>query len=237
MTEQLSLELVQPLRYSSSAFFVHTGVEDAVRTVTTLSGKRNFSITYIRGEKCSGKTHLGVYLVGRHQERNGRARLISGSSLVSWFSEELPGTPIHPWELVVIDDADLCLGEGMCQGILVDLIERISRQKGSLVLIGGADPEAIPTSPQLRSRLNAGLYLAVGGPKETELDPLLDLITKQRGLQLSESKRAYVLKRVERTIPALVNCVERVEDSSFLGDASTSFHKLSDALTVESSES
>jgi chromosomal replication initiation ATPase DnaA len=139
--------------------------------------------------------------------------------------------------LVVIDDADLCLGEGVCQGMLVDLIERISRQKGILVLIGAADPEAIPTSPQLRSRLNAGLYLAIGGPKEAELDPLLDLITKQRGLQLSESKRAYVLKRVERTIPALVDCVERVEDGASLGDASTSFHKLSEALTGESSES
>lgn len=233
MTEQLSLELVQPLRYSSSAFFVHTGVGDIVRTVATLSDKRRFSVTYIRGERCSGKTHLGVYLVGRHQERNGRARLIAGSSLATWFSEELPGAPIQAWELVVIDDSDLCLGEGVCQGMLVDLIERISRQKGSLVLIGTADPEAIPTSPQLRSRLNAGLYLAIGGPKETELDPLLDLITKQRGLQLSESKRAYVLKRVERTIPALVDCVERVEDGASVGDASTSFLKLSEALTVE----
>jgi DnaA family protein len=156
--------------------------------------------------------------------------------LAAWFSEELPGAPIHPWELVVIDDADLCLGEGGCQGILVDLIERISRQKGSLVLIGAADPEAIATSPQLRSRLNAGLYLAIEGPKEKELDPLLDVIAKQRGLQLSESKRAYLLKRVERTIPALVTCVERVEDGASLGDASTSFHKLSEALTVEPSE-
>lgn len=237
MTEQLSLELVQPLRYSSSAFFVHTGVEGVVRTVTTLSSKRTFSITYIRGEKYSGKTHLGVYLAGKHQERNGRARLIAGSGLARWFSEELPGAPIQAWELVVIDDAHLCLSEGMCQGMLVDLIERISRQKGSLVLIGAADPEAIPTSPQLRSRLNAGLHLAIAGPKEAELDPLLDLITKQRGLQLTESKRAYVLKRVERTIPALVDCVERVEDGASLGDASTSFHKLSEALTGEAFES
>jgi chromosomal replication initiation ATPase DnaA len=236
MTEQLTLELVQPLRYSSSAFLVHAGVREVVRTVTMLSGKRAFSMTYIRGERCSGKTHLGVYLAGKHQERNGRARLIAGSSLVRWFSEELPGAPIHPWELIVIDDGDVCLGESVCQGIMVDLIERIARQKGNLVLVGEADPEAITTSPQLRSRLNAGLHLVIGGPIEEELDPLLDFITKQRGLQFSESKRAYVLKRVERTIPALVDCVERVEDGASQGDASTSFHKLSEALTVEPSE-
>ena len=236
MIEQLPLGLVQPLRYSSSAFLVHAGVSEVVRTVTTLASTRAFSITYIQGGACSGKTHLGVYLAGKHHERNGRARLIAGGEFARWFSEELRGAPIQAWELVVIDDADLCLGEGACQGMLVDLIERIARQKGSLVLIGAADPEAIATSSQLRSRLNAGLHLALGGPKEEELDRVLDLITKQRGLQLSEPKRAYILKRVERTIPALVGCVERVEEGASQGDASTSFDKLSEALTGGSSE-
>ncbi len=232
MTEQLSLELLQPLRYSSSAFFVHTGVSEVVRTMMALAGKRTFSMTYIRGERCSGKTHIGVHLAGKYQDRNGRARLVAGVSLAKWFSDELPGAPIHPWELVVVDDADRCLSTATCQGILVDLIERVARQKGAVLLLGSADPETIQTSPQLRSRLNAGLYLTLGGPKEMDLDPLLDLITKQRGLQLSEAKRAYILKRVERTIPALVDCVERVEDGACFGDASTSFHKLSEALMV-----
>jgi len=211
MTEQLALGLVQPLRYSSSEFLAHAGVSQVIDTVMKLSGTRSFSITYIQGEKGCGKTHLAVHLIGRYQERKGWARLVVGGSFATWFSEELSNVAIRPWELIVIDEADRCLGDEGCHGMLVDLIERIARQKGSLVLLGSPNPQSITTSPQLTSRLNAGLHLLIGDTPEEDLDDLLELITKQRGLQLTPAKRAYVLKRIKRSIPALVECIESLE--------------------------
>jgi DnaA family protein len=211
MTEQLALDLVHSLRYSSSEFLVHAGVSEVIETVMTLLVKRSFSITYIQGEKGCGKTHLAVHLAGRYQERKGWARLVMGGSFVKWFSEELPKLAIRPWELVIVDDADSCLSDEDCHGMLVDLVERVARQKGSLVLLGATNPQSIATSPQLVSRLNAGLHLLMGDTREEDLNSLLECITKQRGLQLTPTKRAYVLKRVKRNIPALVECIESLE--------------------------
>ena len=59
------------------------------------------------------------------------------------------------------------------------------------------------------------------------------MITKQRGLKLTEGKRSYILRRVPRVIPALVECIERLEEGNDFTEASTSFHLLSEALTLE----
>jgi chromosomal replication initiation ATPase DnaA len=82
--------------------------------------------------------------------------------------------------------------------------------------------------------LNSGLHLILEGPADAELDTLLNFITKQRGLQLSDSKRAYILRRVSRTLPALVECVEKVEDTGDFSSLSTSFTVLADAVSQES---
>jgi chromosomal replication initiation ATPase DnaA len=72
------------------------------------------------------------------------------------------------------------------------------------------------------------------GPADAELDSLLNLITKQRGLQLSDSKRTYILRRVSRTLPALVECVEKVEETGDFSSSRTSYTVLADALSQES---
>jgi hypothetical protein len=71
------------------------------------------------------------------------------------------------------------------------------------------------------------------GPADAELDSLLNFITKQRGLHLSDSKRAYLLRRVSRTLPALVECVEKVEETGDFSSSSTSFTVLADAVSNE----
>jgi chromosomal replication initiation ATPase DnaA len=112
----------------------------------------------------------------------------------------------------------------------VDVVERLANADGTLVLLGSKLPEQIACAPQCKSRLSAGLHVAIGSPQDADLDTLLDLITKQRGLQLKESKRSYLLRRVTRTLPALVECVDKLDEGTELGSSSTSFQALSGAL-------
>jgi DnaA family protein len=249
MAEQLSLELEQPLRYSSASFLLHSGVSEVVRSVNTLLALQSMPLLYIQGEPQSGKTHVGVYLAGRHVESvqgrgavdgppGGGARMVAAPDFVTWFSEVLPQEPIGFGELVVIDDADLLLqrhsavagSEVDVAGSFVDLCERVARAKGVLLLLGSVPLDAWNVLPQIASRLKAGLSFVIGDPQESELDGLLDAIAKQRGLKLSETKRQFIMRRVPRSLGALVECVERVQRFGIDALPSTSYQKLSDAV-------
>lgn len=237
MSAQLPLQLSHSIRYSSLDFLEHAGVSEVVATVLAIAAhKRKFSLIYLQGEKLSGKTHTGVYIVGRVQELARNARLLRGPDLGEWFVDELPTNPFRAGELCVIDDADIFLENAQSQGqagLFVDIVERLAHANGTLVLLGTTTPDKITTSSQAQSRIGAGMHLVLGNPVEADLNQLLHMITKQRGLQLTEGKCAYILRRVPRVIPALVECIERLEEGNDFTEASTSFHLLSEALTVE----
>ena len=231
MKSQLSLSLSHDLRYSSALFLEHAGTVEPVNMVFALAQQRGFSLVYIAGGGGTGKTHLGVYLVGKLRREQARdARFVSSEDLRSWYSEELPAHPFQGGEVLIIDDADRVLegphGEANV-GIFVDIVERLANADGMIVLLGASQPEKLRCSSHAKSRIEAGLHILLGDPKEEDLDTLLDRMTKQRGLQLKESKRSYLLRRVTRTIPALVECLNRLEEGGDWSDSSTTFTALS----------
>ena len=234
MSAQLSLTLSQSIAYSSASFVEHAGVRDVVSTVRLLASQRGFSLVYIMGAHGAGKTHLGVFLAGMLQAEQGRdVRLVHASDLAEWFTEELSEHPFVGGEVLILDDADAfleqALGNGQ-SGIFVDVVERLANADGCLVLFGTARADRLVCSPQAKSRIESGLHMILGNPEDGDLDGLLDRITKQRGLLLKESKRSYILRRVPRTLPALVECVERLEEGSDFSSASTSYQNLSGAV-------
>lgn len=236
MVAQLPLQLVQPLRYSSSAYLVHRGVSDVIASLEALAYQRVFSLAYVQGAAKCGKTHLGVFLVGHLQAKGKPARMVSREELAEWYATEFRSAPLGRGETVVLDDGDLTLEEisvSNQSGIFMDLTEKLIQMDGTLVIMGAAAPELLSCTKQIRSRLDSGVHLGLKGPAEEELDALLNLITKQRGLQLSESKRGYILRRVSRTLPALVECVERVEEPREVSSTRTSFNVLADAVSQE----
>lgn len=234
MAAQIPLKLEQSLRYSSAMFVLHAGVRSVVHAVMTLSRKKIFSSVYIQGAQATGKTHLGVYLVGAVRQEGRCARLISSSEFSEWAANTLPHDPLLPGELVVLDDADVHLESARAkkeEGIFVDLVERVNAISGTLVLLGQKAPESLRCSKQAGSRLAAGMVFSVSEPEEELLNAILDSIAKQRGLALSEAKRGYLLRRVGRSVPGLVECVARVEEGALDSvHSSTSFEVLSGAV-------
>lgn len=237
MASQLSLNLEQPLRYSSNAYLLHSGVAGVITSLVTLAYQRVFSLAYVQGGPRAGKTHTAVYLVGHLKAKNKPARMFSGDELLTWHAEELTREPLQYGETVVIDDGDLFLKEiskGGKSGVFMDLMERLLQVDGTLVLFGVESAEKLGATRQIQSRLSSGLYLSLGDPVEAELDSILNFITKQRGLQFSEAKRSFILRRVARTVPALVDCVERVEGVAELSSSPTSFTSIAGALAPDS---
>ena len=90
----------------------------------------------------------------------------------------------------------------------------------------------------IMSRLRAAVELRISKPAEKDLDSLLLTVAKQHGLFLSETKRSYILKRADRSIPGLVACVRKIaegrdEISALANWTSTSFTVLSEALVTQ----
>jgi chromosomal replication initiation ATPase DnaA len=153
--------------------------------------------------------------------------------MAEWFTTELRSTPLRQGETIVIDDGDVLLEEISRRnqsGIFMDLTEKLIQVDGTLVILGSAAPEKIACTKQIQSRLNSGLFFGIDAPVDSELAPLLDLIAKQRGIQLSEAKKGFILRRVSRTLPALVECIEKVEEPRELSAPITSFNALSEAV-------
>ena len=233
MVAQLQLQLVQSLRYSSNAYLVHRGVVELIASLETLSYQRVFSLGYVQGAPRTGKTHLGVHLVGALTHKGRPARMVSREEMVEWFATEVRSQPLGYGETIVLDDGDVLLEEisrTNQSGIFMDLTEKLIQVDGTLVILGSAAPDKIACTKQIQSRLNSGLFFGIDAPVDSELAPLLDLIAKQRGFQLSESKKGFIVRRVSRTLPALVECIEKVEEPRGLSAPCTSFNALSEAV-------
>lgn len=227
MSPQLTLKLSSLLRFSSDSFILHAGVASIVTAVERLASKRRFGMLYIDGERASGKTHLGVYLAGRMQELGRSVRFVSADDLGEWFLEDLPKNPLQQGEVILIDDADLFVSRQGDSRVLGDLIERLQSHKGLLIMLGTVPLSKLAEgNRKSRSPLDAALSLSVAQPEEELADSLLAAIARQRGLKLAESKRAYILKRIPPTLPALVEYANKLEGPQEGAPLSTSIRAL-----------
>ena len=232
MSPQLTLKLSSLLRFSSDSFLVHAGVAPIVTAVERLASKRRFSMLYIDGERGSGKTHLGVYLAGRMQELGRSVRFVSADELGEWFLEDLPKTPLQQGEVILIDDTDLFVSRQGDSRVLGDLIEQLQSHKGLLIMLGTVPLLKLAEGNRKnRSPLDAALSLSVAAPEEELADSLLAAIARQRGLKLTESKRAYILKRIVHTLPALVEYANRLEGPQEGAPLSTSMRALAETAS------
>lgn len=144
------------------------------------------------GPEGSGKTHLA----NAWAERVG-ARIIG------------PGDepPTGPGPLVVEDADRGPIGEG-----LFHLLNRVSDPVHGLLLTARTPPSAWRTAlPDLRSRLNAMPVIALGEPDDGVLTGVLRRLFEERAIRPPPELLAYLASRIERSVPAAAEVVERLE--------------------------
>jgi hypothetical protein len=110
----------------------------------------------------------------------------SGKSLMArWFQQAGNGE--------VIDGAD-----GVPETELFHRWNRAQESATPLLLVIGSQNWDI-SLPDLRSRVGAGLHLAIGQPEDPEIEGLLAAHAEQRGLVLGESALTYLALRTARS--------------------------------------
>jgi chromosomal replication initiation ATPase DnaA len=146
------------------------------------------------GPAGSGKTHLARIWA----EKAGAVILPQGDIDVS----RLPG------RAVLLDDAD----RRSADELLFHLIN-MADAGASLLITGRSPPLAWPTElPDLRSRLNALTVATLEAPDDAILEGVLRKFFRQRNIRPTTEVLAYLLNRIERSIPTAWDVVARIDD-------------------------
>ena len=198
MNRQLRLELRRPIPFRRKDFVVSASNAEAVRV---LDGRQwHAGCLALVGPEGSGKTHLA-----RVWAKEAGAAVVCGKARLDLAA--LAGRP------VLLEDADRAQDDEL----LFHLINMAG--EGALLLTARTPPSAWPASlPDLRSRLNAMTVAELPPPDDVILEGVLRKLFRERNIEPGDDLIAYLLKRIERSGPAALAIVERLDNAAAEGE-------------------
>ncbi len=170
---------------------------EAVRTVDAWPSWHGGALALV-GPAGSGKSHIA-----RAWEIAADARELPASSRI----HDLDGMHGRP---ILVEDADTADSE-----TLFHLINMAAEPGGGLLLTSRTAPSGWACGlPDLRSRLNALMVAELGPPDDEMLRGVLDKFFRERNIRPTEDVFAYLVRRMERSVPVALALVERLDEAS-----------------------
>ena len=194
MARQLRLDLAGSPTYDRAAFIVSPANADAVRALDAWPEWHGGCLTLV-GPAGAGKTHLARSWA----ERTGA---------LAWPAVD--GLPAADGRPVLLEDAD----RGFDDEALFHLIN-MAPAGGGLLLTGRTPPSEWPTRlPDLRSRLNALPVALMHEPDDAVLTGVMAKLFRERHILPPDDLLVYLLRRIERSVPAARQVVERLDEAA-----------------------
>jgi chromosomal replication initiation ATPase DnaA len=189
---QLRLALDRPPSFRRDLFVVSTCNRDAVAAVDSWPDWPGGCLALI-GPEGVGKTHLARAWATRR-----------GAFVVADSSINISALPPGPILLDAADRREADTG-------LFHLMNRVA-SGGSLLMTARAAPRVWPSDlPDLRSRLNAVMAVEISPPDDLVLESVLVRFFRDRNIRPDRDLLAYLLRRMERSIPAALAVVARLD--------------------------
>jgi len=196
MTRQLRLKLRRPVSYARSDFVTGPSNAHALAALDAWPNWHTGCLALV-GPPGSGKTHLA---------RDWAAR--AGAITLDRLDPAVAHAPGRP---VLLEDVDL----GVDDEALFHLINMAGHEGGGLLLTAKSAPVAWPAAlPDLRSRLNAMPVALIEEPDDVVLEGVLRKFFKARSIRPPKEVFPYLLRRMERSIPAAREIVKRLDEAA-----------------------
>jgi chromosomal replication initiation ATPase DnaA len=151
-----------------------------------------------------GPAGSGKSLLAAAWARRSGARILEPASMEV---EDQSGSPM------LIEDAD----QAQADETLFHLIN-VAAAGASLLLTARTPPKIWAASlPDLRSRLNALVVAQIEDPDDQMLEGVLRKFFGERSIRPSDDVYPYLIRRIERSIPAAKDVVSRLDDLAATG--------------------
>lgn len=180
-----------------------------VRSALDQLERGRMSALYLWGASGSGRS----LLLQSFCNRVGEAVLLPMRHVVFMPPELLDG--LEGSRYVVLDDMEAIAGFPAWEEAVFHLLNRLHAQ-GGRVLVSAATAPAQSTLqlPDLRSRLAAMTVYAMPTPDDSLREALLDQAVSQRGWDLPEEVRRYLIERGPRRLSAFMRLIDQLDTTA-----------------------
>ena len=169
------------------------------------------TVIYLFGAAGTGKSHL----LQASCHRVGAGSLYLPLAALTDYSpgEVLEG--IEALDLVCLDDVHRVLGDPDWERALFNLYNEARQRNCRLLVAGNAAPRALRMDlADLRSRLGWGMVFQLAQSGDEDKIAILRFRASRRGLQLSGEVAAFIVNRASRSLEALLETLEILDNAS-----------------------
>ncbi len=171
------------------------------------------SLIYLWGGDGVGRSHLLQAACLRFEQRGEQAVYLPLAEVADYGPELLDN--LEQCELVCLDDLDAIAGRAEWEEALFHLFNRLRDSGRRLLLSAAASPRELPVQlPDLQSRLTLALVFQLQALSDEDKLRALQLRASRRGLHLTDEVGRFILTRGTRSMSALFELLERLDQAS-----------------------
>lgn len=171
------------------------------------------NLIYLWGIEGVGRSHLLQAACLRFEQRGESAVYLPLAEVADYGPELLDN--LEQCGLVCLDDLDAVVGRAEWEEALFHLFNRLRDAGRCLLLAAAAAPRELPVGlADLQSRLTLALVFQLHALSDEEKLRALQLRASRRGLHLTDEVGRFILTRGERSMSALFELLERLDQAS-----------------------
>ncbi|RJG10080.1 DnaA regulatory inactivator Hda [Pseudomonas cavernicola] len=171
------------------------------------------SLIYLWGGDGVGRSHLLQAACLRFEQRGEQAVYLPLAEVADYGPELLDN--LEQCELVCLDDLDAVAGRADWEEALFHLFNRLRDSGRRLLLAAAASPRELPVQlADLQSRLTLALVFQLQALSDEDKLRALQLRASRRGLHLTDEVGRFILTRGTRSMSALFELLERLDQAS-----------------------
>jgi len=171
------------------------------------------SLIYLWGKQGVGRTHLLQAACLRFEQLGEPAVYLPLAQLLDRGVELLDN--LEQYELVCLDDLHVIAGKPEWEEAMFHLFNRLRDSGRRLLLAASSSPRELPIKlADLKSRLTLALIFQMRALSDEDKLRALQLRASRRGLHLTDEVGHFILTRGTRSMSALFDLLERLDQAS-----------------------